>query len=87
MDFEVIRASKDEVEVKLENVTLAEILRTYLNKNNSVDVAAWRQDHPTEKPILFVRTKTGSPKKAILSTISTIVKDLDKVESEFKNLK
>lgn len=87
MEIEFLKEEKDDIEVKLENVTLAEILRVYLNEDSSVTFAAWKREHPSEKPILAVKTKGKSAKKAINDAINSIVKELDKAEAEFKKLK
>ena len=87
MELEVLNILKDEIEVKLDNVTLAEILRVYLNKDSSVIFAAWKREHPTERPVLKVKTKGKSVKKAIDDAVSAITKDLDKLEADFKKLK
>ena len=57
MELEFLKNSKDEIEVRLPNITLVEILRVYLNKDDSVSFAAWKREHPSEKPILKVTTK------------------------------
>jgi DNA-directed RNA polymerase subunit L len=87
MEVKIINSSKDELEIELENITLAEILRAYLNQDSNVDTTAWKQKHPTEKPILLVRTKGKTPKKAISDAISTITKQLESIEKDFKSLK
>lgn len=87
MDIEILNHSKDELEVRLENITLVEILRVYLNKDDSVTFAAWKREHPSEKPILKLQTRGKSPKKAINDAVSAIEKDLDKIEDGFKKLK
>lgn len=87
MELEILKDSKDEIEVKLDNLTLAELLRVYLNKDSSVTFAAWKREHISEKPILAVKTKGKTPKKAINDSVSAIVKDLEKVESDFSKLK
>ena len=69
----------------MENLTLAEILRVYLNKDSDVKFAAWKREHPTKKPILSVKAK--NPKKAIKDAAALIIKDLDKIEKDFSKLK
>ena len=49
MELKVLKSSKEEIEVQLENLTLVELLRVYLNKDSGVSFAAWRRDHPSEK--------------------------------------
>ena len=41
METNILKSSKDELELEFENSTLAEILRVYLNKASSVAFAAW----------------------------------------------
>ncbi len=87
MEMNILKESKEEIEVEIESLTLVEILRVYLNKDSSVTFAAWKREHPTKKPILAVKTKGKTPKKAINDAIALIIKDLDKIESDFKKLK
>ncbi len=87
MEINVLKNSKEEIEFQIENLTLAELLRVYLNKDASVTFAAWKREHPSEKPILNVKTKGKSPKKAINDAVSSIIKELDKIGSDFKKMK
>ena len=80
-------AYKDEMEVEVETLTIAELLRVYLNKDNSVSFAAWKREHPTENPILSVKTKGKAAKKAVSDAVNAITKDLDKFGDDFKKLK
>jgi DNA-directed RNA polymerase subunit L len=87
MEVEILESSKNEIKAKLENITLAEILRVYLNKDSGVSFAAWKREHPTEKPVLLVKTKGKTAKKAIDDAVDEITKDLDKIEESFKKIK
>jgi len=103
MEINILKSSKDEIEVEVESLTIAEILRVYLNKDSGVDFAAWKRKHPTEKPILKVKTRAGTSssthssklgqmkgktaKKAITDAVNSIGKDLDKTLNDFKKLK
>ena len=87
MELNVLKNSKEEMEVQLPNLTLTELLRVYLNKDASVTFAAWKREHPSEKPVLAVRTKGKSAKKALSDAIDAVVKDLDNVEKDFKVMK
>jgi len=87
MKIDILESSKNEMKIELENLTIAEILRVYLNKDSSVTFTAWKRKHPTEKPIILVKTKGKTTKKAINDAISNIIKDLDKVETDFKKIK
>ena len=87
MEINVLKSSKDEIELELDSVTIAEILRVYLNKDSAVTFAAWKREHPTKKPSLIIKTKGKAAKKAIEEAVSEIEKDLEKTASEFKKLK
>jgi DNA-directed RNA polymerase subunit L len=87
MELNILKNSKEELEVELESLTISEILRVYLNKDDDVVFAAWKREHPTKKPILLVKTKGKSAKKAVEDAVEAITKDLDKIEADFKKLK
>ena len=87
MEMKVLRNEKDEIEVELGSITIAEILRVYLNKDSGVTFAAWKREHPTKSPILLVKTKGKTAKKAVGDAVTSITKDLDKIEGDFKQLK
>jgi len=87
MELKILKSSKDKIEFQIENLTIAEILRVYLNKDSAVTFAAWKREHPTEKPIVLVKTKGKTAKKAVNDAISAITKELDNVEIDFKKLK
>ncbi|MCK9595745.1 hypothetical protein M0R19_00990 [Candidatus Pacearchaeota archaeon] len=87
MEMTILKNEKDEIELELESLTIAEILRVYLNKDSAVNFAAWKREHPTKKPIILVKTKGKTAKKAIDDAVSAITKDLEKVEVDFKKMK
>lgn len=85
MDIKILSSEKDSLEVEFGSLTMAEILRVYLNKDTNVTFAAWKREHPTKNPILLVKGK--NPKKSIKDATVAITKDLDKLESNFSKLK
>ena len=87
MDIKILKSSKDEIEFQIDSLTLVEILRVYLNKDSAVTFAAWKREHITESPIIIVKTKGKSAKKALNDAVSTITKDLNSIEADFKKLK
>lgn len=87
MELKFLTHEKHEVEVEVPNLTLAEILRVYLNKNSNVVFAAWKREHYTKSPVLKVKTKDKDVKVVIKEAVSAITEDLDKVSSDFKALK
>ncbi len=83
MKVEVIKSEKEDLEVKVDSVTVAEILRVYLNEQG-VKFAAWRKEHPT-KPIVFkIQTSGKTSKKAISEAVSAIKKDAAKISTVLK---
>lgn len=83
MQIEIISQEKNEIELKIDNITIAEILRVYLNEQN-IEFAAWRKEHPT-KPIIFkIKSSDKTVKKAVSDAISSIKKDLEKIASVLK---
>tara|TARA_Y100000310_G_C20382457_1_gene668794 strand:+ start:108 stop:371 length:264 start_codon:yes stop_codon:yes gene_type:complete len=87
MDINILKSSKEEIEVEIGSLTIVEILRVYLNQDAAVTFAAWKRKHSTEKPVLSVKTKGKSAKKAVNDAVSSVTKDLDKVVADFKKLK
>lgn len=87
MNIDILNESKEEIEFKIESATLAELLRVYLNEDSSVSFAAWKKKVSNDFPILKIKTKGKTPKKAISDAISAIEKDLEKAVEEFSKLK
>jgi DNA-directed RNA polymerase subunit L len=79
----VLKEEKNEVEVSLDNVTVAEILRVYLN-NQGVEFAAWKREHPTKPVVIKVQSSGKTVKKEISDAVVAIKKDLNKISSSLK---
>jgi DNA-directed RNA polymerase subunit L len=76
MEMEIVKKEKGDYEIKVDDITVAEILRVYLNKQG-VDFAAWRREHPDKPIIMKVRGK--DVKKEVSEAVRVIKKDLDAV--------
>ena len=87
MEIKILKSSKDEIQAEIDNLTIAEILRVYLNKDSAVTFAAWKKEHPTKNPVLKVKAKGKTAKKAINDAVAQITKELGKIEKDFKGLK
>ena len=87
MEVKILKEEKDELTVQFDSLTLAEILRVYLNKDDGVRFAAWRREHPSKPPILNIKTSGKSAKKVLQDAISKIEKDTEKIQDEFKKAK
>lgn len=85
MDVEILSQEKDTLKLEISNLTIAEILKTYLNKYPEVSFAAWKREHPTKNPVLSIKAK--NPKKIVKDAISDIKKELEKIEKDFSRLK
>ena len=83
MQIEILQQDKNNLELKVDNSTVAEILRVYLNKQG-IEFAAWRKEHPT-KPIIFkIQSKNKTVKKEISDAVAAIKKDLESITKILK---
>jgi len=84
MEARIIKDDKSELTFELDNQTVAELLRMELNKDDDVELAAWKREHP-EKPVIFeIKTSGKSAKKVLQDAIASLEKQLDKIQDEFK---
>ena len=84
MEVKIVSEDKNVLDIEISNLTIAEVLRVYLNKEGA-KLAAWRRDHPTKNPILHI--EADNPKKILKSAIANIEKELDKLQDDFKKAK
>jgi len=82
MNIEIIKQDKGDVELKIDNTTIAEIVREYLNEND-IDFVAWKREHPT-KPVIMKISSNKGIKKEVSNAVSSIKKDLDKIVKSIK---
>ena len=54
MEVKIIKEEKDNLVVEMSNQTIAELVRIYLNNDDSVELAAWKKEHH-DKPVIFER--------------------------------
>jgi len=76
MHVEIINQENDVIELRVDNLTVAEVLRAYLNENG-IKFAAWKRDHLTKPVILRVESSGKNAKKAISEAVALINKDLN----------
>lgn len=86
MNIKILKSDKNEIEVEIDNITIAEVIREYLHKDSSVEFAAWKRDHPDKPVILRVETKNKSAKKAIEDAVNIIIKEADNLVAKVKKL-
>ena len=74
MQVEVVKEEKNEVDISIDNITVAEILRSYLYEQG-VEFAVWRREHPSKPALLKIKSSGKTVKKAVSEAISSIKKD------------
>lgn len=84
MEVKILKEEKNSMDIEIDNLTIAELLRVYLNKQD-VRLAAWKREHPTKNPILHI--DADNPKSVLKKAISQAEKEIDKAVDEFKKLK
>jgi len=84
MEIKILKDEKNTLDVELSSLTIAEVLRVYLNKEGA-KIAVWKRDHPTKNPVLHIEAE--NPKKLLKKAIATLEKEIDKTVDEFKKLK
>lgn len=83
MNIQVIKQEKNSVELTIDNLTIAEVLRAYLNKEG-IEFAAWRREHPS-KPVIFKIDSSGKTvNKAVSEAVASIKKDCDSIVKSLK---
>ena len=78
MHIEIISDDKDDIEFKIDNPTVAELMRVYLNEHGA-KFAAWRREHPS-KPVIM-KIQASSVKKAVSDAAESVRKELAELES------
>ena len=87
MEINILKDEKNELEFQVNNQTIAEILRVYLNEDSSVKLGAWKKEHYSKPIVLKIISEGKTPKKALQDAVSKIRKDMKKYEEEFKKAK
>ena len=84
MEIKILKDEKTELDVEISSLTVAEVLRVYLNKEGA-KLAVWKRDHPTKNPVLHI--EADNPKKLLKAAIAKLEKEIDATVDEFKRLK
>jgi len=84
MIVEVLKNEKNQLEIELNNLTIAELVRNELWEDSSVTVAAWKKEHPTKNPVLVIKTEGKSAQKALTDCLDRIEKKNKKLIEEAK---
>lgn len=78
MNVEIVSYTDHECELKIDNITVAEALRVYLN-DQGIKFAAWRRDHITQPVTFRIESSGKSVKKAVSEAVSAISKDSEAI--------
>jgi len=81
MEVNILKQDKDQLDVEIDNLTMVELLRVYLN-DNGAKMAVWKRSHPSKPAVLHI--EGPSPKALLKKAITAVEKDLKKYETEFK---
>ena len=84
MEVTVLVDEKKVLDVEVDNLTVAEVLRMYLNEEGA-ELAVWKRDHPSKNPVLHI--EDANPKKVLKAAIAKLEKDIDSAVASFKKLK
>ena len=87
MEITILKDEKNDLEVELDNQTIAELVRFYLNQDDAVRLGAWKKEHYSKPVILKIQTEGKTAKKALQDAIAKAEKDLKKYSDEFKKSK
>ena len=82
MNISVEEQDKTHAEIKLDNITVAEILRIYL-VGTGVDFVAWRREHPS-KPVVLKITSEKGVGKSVTAAVGALKKDLESLRAGLK---
>lgn len=83
MELKVLKEEKQDIELQIDNITIAELLRVYLYEQGAA-FAAWRREHPTKPLVLKVSANSGSASKLIGDAVAAVQKDLDSLQKVLK---
>ena len=87
MNIKILKDDNNELEIQLDNQTIAELIRVYLNEDDSVKLGAWKKEHYSKPIIMKIKTDGKTAKKAFHDAIAKVQKDLKKYNEEFKKSK
>jgi len=87
MEIQILKDEKNELEVQLNNQTVAEVLRVYLNQDDKVKLGVWKREHYSKPIVLKIISEGKTAKKALQDAIAKSQKDLKKYSEEFKKAK
>lgn len=84
MEIKILNDEKGSLDIELSNLTIAEVLRVYLNQEGA-KLAAWKRDNPTAPAVLHI--EADDAKAVLKKAITSLEKEIDTVVDDFKKMK
>lgn len=84
MDIKITKEEKNELIFTIDNQTIAELVRVYLNEDSDIELAAWKKEHYSKPLVMKIVTTGKTAKKALQDAILKATKDLEAYSNEFK---
>ncbi|RLE97103.1 MAG: DNA-directed RNA polymerase subunit L [Thermoprotei archaeon] len=87
MELKILRENEHELEFILEGEdhTFCNLLVNILLEDPLVEFSAYRIPHPLiRKPIVYVRTRDGSPREAVMRACDKIVALMNELKTKFR---
>ena len=82
MKVEVIENEGDKLKVRIDSLTLVNLMNANIWQQKGIDVAAYATEHPyLSEPVLLVKAK--NPKKAVLDAAQQIMDDAAALRKQF----
>lgn len=80
MNVEIRKEGEKEMEVVLDNLTIASLVTHYLRKDDRVEYASFEQEHPLKEEVkLFFRVKEGKPKEILRDVVNKALSDVSEL--------
>ena len=84
MEAKIIKDEKENLIIEMDNQTVAELLRVYLNKEDAVEMAAWKRENAYKPVVLEIKTSGKSARKVLEDAADAIEKESSKYMEDFK---
>lgn len=82
--IKVLEKDKSMIKIEIDDLTIVEAIRKELWNDKNISISAWNRDHPSKNPVLTVKTKSGTPIKAIKDAIARLQKINSSIATAFK---
>ena len=87
MKVEIVRESERELEVRIDDLTIASMVTKYLQEDERVEVASFRREHPLfPDTVLYLRVKGGNPREVLADTIKKAISDVESFREQSQKL-